>query len=515
MEGKLTPHGRQEETITAVLNEPTRAALIADEPGAGKTLVAVEIALRAGWTRALFIGIGDTFPQWKERFELQSGGAATMCQMESKTKAGKQAYADFLAGEDGFYFATIQWLQAQDFEYRDKTDANGNPIEKVDKKTGVPTGKFQRESKQLMIFKKMCDRKRGGLDAVVFDESHIVSNHNSVGRKVLTKFHGGQHNERMWKIALSATWSGNSFENAWSAPNWLWPDLVMPYWIWRQEWCATEDVYVPGKPKPVSQVTGEKEPGKWVKSLPLYRRWESDLKPPKPIKIYVDPTEVQRQQMEDLKRDLMTWVDTQTSAGVVPLVVDVPGALYSRCKQLALAEITVSADGEKVTFPPYADSAKLRVLRGILDKFGDQPVVLLTDSEIFARLTAERMQSAGYNAVAYTGKTSKKRRKEIKQAFMAGEIQYLVLTVQTAGTGLDGLQTVASKIVWLNLPDGDPKLEEQGRGRVFRQGMTKAHGEYAEVVLIQRDSADEKILEGLVAQAASLQASFGAHNLAA
>jgi superfamily II DNA or RNA helicase len=142
-------------------------------------------------------------------------------------------------------------------------------------------------------------------------------------------------------------------------------------------------------------------------------------------------------------------------------------------------------------------------------------VGLLTDSKKFALLAEARMQAAGYNAVAYTGDVSKLRREWIKQEFIAGRIQYLIGTVQAMGTGLDGLQRVCSKVIWLNKPDGDPKLEDQALGRYFRQGRTLEFGDFVQVVLVQNDSADEKILEGLVASAASLQASFGAHNLAA
>jgi superfamily II DNA or RNA helicase len=513
MEAPYQLHDYQQWATERVLNEPTRAALIADTVGLGKTLQTVAIALRAGWKRALFIGIGDTFSQWKATLERQSEGRVSIRRLESN-KAGREAYADFLAGVDGFYFATIQWLQAQDFEYRDRLDLNGDPIEKIDKKTGQPTGKFERERKQLLVFKKMCDRKGGGLDAVVFDEAHLVSNHNSIGRKVLTKFHGGDRNPQMWKIALSATWSGNSFENAWSAPNWLWPDLVAPYWVWRGEWCATEDVYVPGKSKPVSQVTGEKVPGAWVQSLPCYIRREATEEAPAPIKVYVEPTEAQRAQMEDLKRDLMTWVDTQTAAGLVPLVVDVPGALHARYKQLALASLTADEDGN-VSFPANAQSAKLRALRGVLEQWPGQRVGLLTDSKKFALLAAERMRAAGLRAAAYTGDASKAERAQLKEDFIAGRIQYLIGTVQAMGTGLDGLQRVCNKVVWLNTPDGNVLLFDQALGRYFRQGRTLEHGGFQQVQLIQTGSADEKILEKLVASAAGLQASFGAHNVAA
>lgn len=501
-----TPHDYQQVAIDRILAEPTRAALIGDEVGLGKTLLASEVAIQAGWNRALFIGIAETFDQWKSHLEGQSEGRVTIRRMES-TKAGRQAFADFLAGEPGFYFAGIAWLVAQDFEHRDKLDVEGHPIEKIDKATGLPTGKFERERIHKETFIKMSNRKRGPLDAIVFDEAHLVSNAKSVGRKTLLSFRG----EGMWKIGLSATWAGNSFENAWSLPRWLWPDLVPAYWNWHDRWCATEDVYVPGRSKPVKRVTGEKVPGEFVKTLPCYIRNENHEKAPEPTHIYVDPTPEQAAQFVDLERDLMTWVETE--AGETPLVIDVPGALYARFKQLALAELSVDEEGE-VFFAPNAASAKLTALRGILDYWGAQPVILFTDSKLFAHLVADRMRAAGYNAEAWTGDVNRNERARIKKDFVEGRLQYLIGTVQSMGTGLDGLQKVCSKAVWLNVPDGDPKLAEQALGRVFRQGRTLKYGPFEHVRLIQRQSHDEGILERLLQKAASMQGSIGAHALA-
>lgn len=510
-----TPHDYQQTAIDRILAEPTRAALIGDEVGLGKTLLASEVAIQAGWNRALFIGIAETFEQWKSHLEGQSEGRVTIRRMES-TKAGREVYREFLAGVPGFYFAGIQWLQAQDWKYQDKTDIVGNPIEKIDKKTGQPTGKFERERIHLKTFEKMSKRKGSAVDAVIFDEAHQVSNKDSIGRKTLITFRGAPDetgaSTMPWKIGLSATWAGNSFENAWSIPRWLWPDEVPAYWNWHDQWCATEDVYVPGRSKPIKRVIGEKVPGEFVRTLPCYIRNENHEKAPKPTVIHVDPTPEQAAQFVDLQRDLMTWVETE--AGETPLIIDVPGALYARFKQLALAELTVDEEGE-VSFAPNAASAKLRALRGVLDHWGNQPVILFTDSKIFAHLATDRMRAAGYNAEAWTGDVSRKERARIKQDFVEGRLQYLIGTVQSMGTGLDGLQKVCSKAVWLNVPDGDPKLEEQALGRVFRQGRTLAHGEFEHVQLIMRESHDEKIVETLLAKATSIKSSIGAQALAA
>lgn len=490
---KLTPYPRQEVTIQRILDEPTRAALLADETGAGKTLQASEIILRSNPRRALIIGVGRTFTQWESRLHAQSDGAITLRRLGSKGDELANFEA-FLNGDDGVYFSTIQWLMTRDWITVDH------------------------ERKQTDVFRKMCNRKRGGIDLLVFDESHAIANRNSRGRRTLVTFKSSEGELPMMKIAMSATWAGNSFDNAWSTTRWLWPDLIEPYWTWRELWCSESPVtkadgkplYVDGKLKVT--VTGEKDPeGSFVKKLPCYIRHESEQRAPEPIEILVDSTPEQRQQYSDLKTDLLTWAQTWTGE-CAPLMVDIPGALYSRLRQVTLAQLSIEPGNgddipDRVYFADDAPSGKLRALKGVLNGWGDQPVLLFTDSKLFAKLTAKRMTEAGYRAEAWTGDTSAKEQERIKSGF-GREFKYLVATVQAAGTGLDGLQHVCSKILWLSMPPGNSLLREQGEGRIFRSGMTEEFGEFEQVTLLMRDSLDVEVLEDLVSNALHMRSSL-------
>lgn len=515
---RYVPHDYQTDAIERALAEPTRAALIGSEVGTGKTLLTAEIMIRAGWERVLLIGIPDTFSQWAETIERQSEGTAPALRKMESNKAGRAAYADFLAGEPGYYFAGIQWLQAQDFRHEDKLDADGMPIEKIDKNTGLPTGKMERQRVHLRTFAKMSQRKGGGLDAVIFDEAHQVSNYKSIGRRTLLTFRG-RDEAPMFKMALSATWSGNSFDNAWSLTNWLWPELVPAYWNWHGQYVEMKasknaegnDVYVGGKQ--VMEVAGEKNPGEFARSLPLYIKDEAE-KAPEAINVYCEPTPQQSAQFAELKAELLTWVYSEMSEGREPLVIDIPAVLHSRLRQVALAELSFDIDGN-VAFAPNAASGKLRALKGILEQWGGQPAVLFTDSEKFARLTADRMTAAGWSVACWTGKTSRDDRAQIKADFIAGKIQYIVGTVQSMGTGIDGLQRVCSKAVWLSEPDGNPVLADQALGRVFRPGRTLKYGEFQHVRLLQLDSPDVGVAARIVAKAKAIYASTGRHVLTA
>ena len=502
---KLTLHDYQEASVQRIINEPTKAALIGSEVGRGKTVLAVEAALRLGWKRFLIIGIVHTFGQWDDTLKGQSEGAVSLRKLDS-TKEGRANYEAFLAGDEGAFFAGIQWLQAQDWKCQDKLDTAGNPMPLIDKKTGEPTGKFQRERIHLKTFAKMSDRKNGGLDGVIFDEAHQVSNRNSIGRKTLLTFKG-MNGEPMWKIALSATWSGNSFEHAWSLPRWCWPGEIPAYWIWHEKWAKTETQYVGGG-RAVQVVVGEKEPeGAFAASLPCYIRDVAEERAPEPVLIYCDSTPEQRAQYEELKSELFTWASTW-DGDREPLVVDIPAVLHSRLKQVALAELSFDGDGQ-VNFAIDAPSAKLKPLRGLLDQWGDQPALIyVAGSKKYARMVSLRMNAAGYRNELWTGDVSQKERARIKADFMEGRVQYIIATPEAVGVGTDGLQRVCSKMVWLSSPDGDPKLEEQGVGRLFRPGRTLEHGDFVDARILMRDSLDTETLEKLIAKGRSVRASI-------
>ncbi|OJU44451.1 MAG: hypothetical protein BGN98_13785 [Microbacterium sp. 69-7] len=508
---KLTPRPEQEHAILRILAEPTHAALIGSQTGFGKTLITSEVVHRAGWERVLYIIIDKTFSQWHERLAAQSDGKINLRMMKT-TKDGKSAFEDFLAGKPGHYAATMNWLHRQDVEYRDKQDSQGNPLMAIDKKTGLPTDKVQRETVRLGIFRKMSE-KHGPLDAIIHDESHGTANRNSEMRKSILQIKSD------WKIALSATWSGNDFaEHGWATPRWLWPDLVPAYWTWLEQFFVKtpklngqgKPVYVGGKAM-MNHI--EREPGAFARSLPLYMRGENAEQAPKAIEVLVDPTPEQARQYAELKAELLSWVDGW-SGEREPLVADIPAVLRVRLRQVALAALSLNEKGD-VDFAVDAPSAKLSALRGILDAWGGQPVILMTDSRKFAKLTAERMTAAGYRCEAWVGGMSAKEADRIKQAYLSGEVKYIVLTVQAGGTGLDFMQLRSSKIVWLSLPDGDPKLEEQALGRVFRNGMTKEYGDFQHVRLMMRGSLDTEILSALVAKAYALHRSIGSHVLRA
>lgn len=510
----------QHYAIERVLVEPTKAALIGDEPGLGKTAIGVEVMLRGNYSRVLIAGLKDTAGQWAERLAAQSDGAATLRVIDS-SKPGKQAQADMLAGKPGHFFVGLQFMVSQDLRYNLAFDKGGKTIWQTNAKTGevitkpspligpalVPVQEKERE--HLGIYKK--NKMKVPLDLMIVDEVHVIAaNRKGTGRRTLVSMNVTT------KVALSGSWFGNSSENAWSVTRWLWPEYVCSRFSeWRDTFIALEDVKGKGgqpltsdRGNVITKTVGEATPGAFAATLPCYIRRVAAEQAPAPSLVYCDPTPQQSAQLDDLRRDLLTWV-VNWAGEEEPLIVDMPPTLHMRMRQCTIAELSFDVDG-KVAFAVDAPSAKLGALKGIIDFWGDQPVAIYTDSKIGAHFIAARMQAAGLNAIAWTGDLSSKQRVEVKQAYLAGEFPYIVATIQSFGTGLDGFQKVASKVVWVSEVDGNPALNDQALARFFRPGRTLEHGPFAHAKILMRDSPDTETFEKLIHKTWLMKASMTA-----
>lgn len=467
MNKKLTPHEYQEDRIDSFLLEPTRAALVSDEPGSGKTLTATEIIIRGGFKRVLIVGVKDTFDGWLSTLAAQSDGGIVLRRLDS-TAAGKRNMNDFMDGADGIFFTGSQYLVRQDWEY--------TPTGEVDE-----NGKAVTERKQRKIYKKMRP-----LDLLVWDEVHALQNRKSASFKT------AQHINAEYRIGLSGTPGGNNFDGLWAVTKWLWPETIDgSYWRWREEWCETEEVYLPGG-KSTKRVIGERNPGAFVASLPLYFRFEAEPVPA-PVIVEVDLEPEQREQYDILEHDLMLWYEEHVK------VIDMPAHLRQMLRTATLGTMSLIEDDE-IHFDIDCRSAKLRALSGILKSWGTERVIIGMDSKRFLKATVAQMKRAGLSVAEWSGDVSTKERERLKAAFLDGSIQYLAVTISSFSTGLDGFQNVCSKMVMLSELDGDEITNEQFVRRLWRPPYNTS---FTLVKLIARDTWDDDVHRGNAMKSAS------------
>lgn len=503
----------QEEAIQLMLAEPTHAVCNASTMSAGKTVITSEWIIRSGVQRVLIIGVKDTAKQWAAALSDQSDGEIQLRRIDG-TKAGRSNLASMLSGESGVFFSGSQFLTTQDWEHRDKLDADGEPIPEVDRKSGELTGKNVRERVHKRIFKKMKTQ----LDALVVDEIHIMAaNRKNVGRRTLISI------PTDWKVALSGTFYGNKFENAWSVTRWLWPSLIdASFHRWKAVWCALgEPTYVRRNGKleeieEIENIAGEKEPGRFVASLPCYFRIEAAEAPPAPKMVFVDLSAPQREQYRAMEKDMLVWLRERhpgaSEQDLVPLVAELPIAMRQRLRTATLGEMSLDGNGE-VQFDLDAASTKLDALSGILGHYrmkdpvdAQRKVVIYTDSKRAAKVAVARMQRAGLSVAEWSGDVPSKKRDDIKTSFLRplseGGLQYIVAVISAFGTGLDGFQRVCSTIVSLSEIEGDAVQNLQAVHRIWRRGVDR--DAYEHVMIVARDTLDEGVFGGLRARESSM-----------
>lgn len=436
----LTPTLEQAKAINKMIYTPTKAALNGSTMGAGKTLKAVEVVKGLGAETVLLIAPLGTRLGWKVTFERQ--GVQLPFRWINSTKEGQKNMNYWLFEVPGIYFVGVEYF------VRSGWDAG--------KRTKIWANKP---------------------DIVLFDEAHRGQNRNSKTHKTLMQV------QAKYKLAMSGTPTGNSFEGAWAVTRWLWPDVVeRSFHAWVTEWCATEyDHFAPGNKK----VVGEKVPGSFFNSLPCYVRIESELKVDKIEDIrYVELSASQRKAYTQLEESMITWV-----AGN-PLVVEFPITLRARLRQASLAMFSVDAEGG-VSFDNDCKSTKIDAMLDVIkNDFDEEPALILTDSRKFADVVVHRLIEAGYSAAPWHGEVSQSQREDTKEMFIAGDLDYLVAVTSAIAEGVDGLQHATRNILWLSRSD-NRLLNEQAMARVYRQGQTK---QVRSVEIVALDTYDSGVL---------------------
>jgi hypothetical protein len=413
--GRLKPTVDQENAIRRIVNETSGGVLQASDLGTGKTLMAVEAALRFAGDGVIVISAPlHTFYGWFDTVFGQTNGTIQIKKVDNKTKRGKNNLEALQWATPGWYFVGREFFRLQDW----------SNIE---------------------------------IDLMVHDECHSLQNRKSKGFKTARKV-----NARM-TIAQSATWFGSSFEGAWAVLRVLWPDEDNPgqiadrsYHRWVNNWCKTEYDHFAENNR---HIVGELHPGELARTVPCYINLRNTAtEEPEIVPIYVDLTSRQQAMYNQMERDGVAWLDDN------PMVAELPITVRMRLRQLTLGEASVNSDGE-VHFVPECRSSKLDALVGLLDDLVGEQIVVATDSAKFARLVADRV-----GGFAWTGDKSQEERETAKKIFMAGKLRVIVATQAAISEGTDGLQRACRVLVELSQSDS-PIMNQQMVGRLNRTGQ--------------------------------------------
>lgn len=419
----LIPSDAQQRVIERIATEPSMSALNGSTMGAGKTLIAVEVAKRLGSQTILVIAPLGTRVGWEVTFARQ--GVTLPFRWINSTKSGKDNMELWMRQDAGIYFVGTEYFVRQGWAGSKRTSTwSMRP------------------------------------DLVLFDEAHRGQNRKSKTHKTLKQVDG------WFKLSMSGTPTGNSFEGAWAVTKWLWPDKIHnSFYSWVDEWCETVyDRFAPGNRK----VIGERVSGEFFNSLPCYVRIESEIGVDvDESEIFVELSSKQRTAYNALERDMVAWI------GDNPVIVEFPITQRIRLRQATLGLFSVDEFGD-VSFRDDCESSKINAMfNSFTEDFDDEPVLILTDSRKFADVVVARIESTtNAGSRAWHGGISQEEREAIKSDFIEGTFKYLVAVTSSIAEGVDGLQHATRNILWLSRSD-NRILNEQAMARVHRQGQTR------------------------------------------
>ncbi len=436
---RITLDDEQTAAVAKMVAEPTRAALNGSLYGTGKTVVTVEVAAGLNAKRVLIIAPLFTRLSWKNTILRQYPG--TNVQIIDSKVAGKRALADLLEGVEGWYVIGREYFAAK--------------------------------AEQIL-------KIQNTLDFVAYDECQKWANRKSKGWSIMRRL-----NKVGYKMALSATPAGNKFDNLFTITQWLWPNLEghHSYWTFVYAHCETEF-----DPFASVVVKGEKNPGHFVKSLPCYVRLMKDFGEPIETTIDVALSPRERSIYDKFEKNLIVFLNEN------PLIAKVPVVKRLRLRQMSLGEVDVTDDGE-VYFPENMKSTKYDTLRELLDGL-DEAALVFTHSQKYAAVVAARLRQDGFRAVEWSGAVSTSKRDDIKEQFLAGEVDYIVATPGSIGEGTDGLQHRARLMVWLSR-DENNMLNEQAFRRLYRRGQER---QVISIDIAAEDTYDSGQLSDLIQQ---------------
>lgn len=337
---------------------------------------------------------------------------------------------------------------------------------------------------------------RGRWGAIIADESHKslliqgrVPSQTRRGMDMLRVKEGGL------KIAQSATPWRSRPHLLWSTLNWLYPDEYTAKWAWIETMYEVNEVYK-GGPKAIGKLDPDREKllYRTLNSI-MIRRTRREVAKHLPPRLYIghhyDPADETSPlgiwlPMEGKQAKAYKQMEQDAVAEVEGGEVEALGALaeLTRCQQFASSYGRIDEDGN---FKPSLPSNKFDYLVDLLHELGfpDDPatkvIVVSRFTELLELFASEIKKQHKIDSLMLTGKTSMKKREEVRRVFNDPEAQPHLLFLNTIAGGTAITLDAADEMVFLDetfVADDQEQVEGRNDNRRPEQKIVQRRYRY-------------------------------------
>jgi SNF2 family DNA or RNA helicase len=426
----IRPTGAQEReinrTVTAIRDGG--GALLAWEPGCGKTYGAIWVAQKLGAARRVIVVCPRrVIPSWQASIKTITGREAKV--LSRTIKAGRTNIESMLNGEDGWWVINFELL--------------------VSLGKAVEAGKWPNASFSKKLF-----------DMVVVDEVHRIANHRTQSFRAVKAL------KSKYRLGLSGTPAGNKPVNIYGVLKFLNPNSVdRSFYRFADEFFVSE--FNPFAASPHARIYGgEKTPGTLRDSVgdiwSAMRGSEvfGDLPPVNVQRVVCGMRRKQKRMYLEFVDHRLAVMDGGASVASSAAVLD------GRLRQVTLGPLRIV--GDSVEFEERGSSKIDATLDILSDLPSDEKIILWCHSRKFMTPLRKRLTDAGYRSV----ELSSDYHNEWRQFLDPDGPRILCAVIAAAAEGIDGLQNVCNTEVWLS-EDNSVILNLQASARLNRKGQTK------------------------------------------
>ena len=426
----IRPTGAQEREINRTVSAIRcgGGALLAWEPGCGKTYGAIWVTQKLGAARRVIVVCPKrVIPSWQTSVKAITGQEAKV--LSRSTKAGRANIESMLNGADGWWIINFELL--------------------VSLGKAVEAGKWPFASFSKKSF-----------DMVVVDEVHRIANHRTQSFRAVKAL------KSRYRLGVSGTPAGNKPVNVYGVLKFLNPDSVdRSFYRFADEFFVSE--FNPFAASRYARIYGgERTPGALRDSMgdvwSVMRGSEvfGDLSPVNVQRVACGMRREQKRMYQEFVDHRLAIMDGGASAASSAAVLD------GRLRQVTLGPLRIV--GDSVEFEERGSSKIDAVLDILSDLPPDEKVVLWCHSRKFMAPLRKRLADAGYQSV----ELSSDYHDEWRRFLEPDGPRVLCAVIAAAAEGIDGLQNVCNSEIWLS-EDNSVILNLQASARLNRKGQTK------------------------------------------